>query len=117
MNENPYQSPSVDLTESAATEHRSFRLTRNSTSPDASVTVGPFRDAIYFTLVQQFPVLLLSAMFLDDGWMFRRVAIASVAFWVLALIIMIRRGSNMPTSDILLIKWGYLPLLIAFYYL
>ena len=113
MIDNPYQSPNANFTESAVTQHRSFRLTQNSPSSDASVTAGTFRDAIRFSLVQQVPLLLVSLLILDGGLIFKRVGIASVGFWILTLIIMIRRGRNMPDSDILLIKWAYLPLLLA----
>ncbi len=51
-------------------------------------------------------------MILDTGLVFKRVAIASVAFWLLTLIIIVRRGRNIPDFDILLVKWGYLPLLL-----
>ena len=111
--ENPYQSPNVEPTESSVTNHRSFRLTRCSTSPDASITVGSFRDALVFSLVQQLPLLVLSALLLDGGLVFQRVAIASIAYWVMTLLIMIRRGRNMSRSDILLLKWGFLPLLLT----
>jgi hypothetical protein len=111
--DNPYQAPNADPVESAATKHRSFRLAPGPTSLDASVTVGKFRAAIVFTLMQQLPLLLLSAMLLDGGLVFKRVAIASVAFWILTLMVMIRRGRNITDSDILVVKWGYLPLLFA----
>ena len=110
--DNPYQTPDAGAKESAPTKHQSFRLTAGSTSPDASVTVGTFRDAIVFTMFQQLPLLMLSAMLLDGGLVFKRVAIASVAYWILVVIIMIRRGRNIPDADKLLVKWGYLPLLL-----
>ena len=113
MIDNPYQSPKAELTETAPAEHRSFRLTRSSESADDNVVVGTFGDAISFALVQQLPLLLLSALLLDGGLVFKRVAIASVAFWILTLIILIRRGRNMLDSDTLMIKWGYLPILLA----
>lgn len=111
--DNPYQAPNVDPTESATTKHRSFRLTAGTTSPDASVTVGTLRDAIVFTLFQQLPLLILTAMLLDGGLVFKRVAIASLAYWILILMIMIRCGRYMSDVDILLVKWGYLPLLLV----
>ena len=113
MIDNPFQSPKAELTETAPTEHRSFRLTRISESADDNVVVGTFGDAISFALVQQLPLLLLSALLLDGGLVFKRVVIASVAFWILTLIILIHRGRNMLDSDTLMIKWGYLPILLA----
>lgn len=111
--DNPYQTPSSDTMESSAPLHQSFRLTPSSTSPDASPPFGTFRDAIYFTLIQQVPLLMLSALLLDGGLVFKRVGIASIAFWFLALIILIRRGRTVPESDILVLKWGFLPLLFV----
>ena len=111
--ENSYQAPNAEPLESSATKHRSFRLTPGSASPDTRFSVGPFRDAIVFTLVQQIPLLMLSALLLDGGLVFKRVAIASVAFCILTLVIMVRRGPNLPDTDILLVKWGYLPVLLV----
>ena len=45
--------------------------------------------------------------------MLRRVVTASVAFFILTLIMAIRISSNTPGSDILLVKWGYLPILLV----
>lgn len=50
-------------------------------------------------------------MVLDGGLIFKQVVIASVTFWILTLMIMIRRGSSISNSDVLLVKWGYLPIL------
>ena len=111
--DNPHHAPNAEPLESSATKHRCFRLTPGSASPDALFSVGPFRDAIVFTLVQQIPLLMLSALLLDGGLVFKRVAIASIAFCILTLVIMVRRGPNLPDTDILLVKWGYLPVLLV----
>ena len=111
--ENPYQAPNAEPLESSAKIHRSFRLTSRSASADARFSVGPFRDAIVFTLVQQIPLLILSALILDGGLVFKRVVIASIAFCILTLLITVRRGPNISGSDILLVKWGYLPVLLV----
>ena len=92
--------------------HRSFRLTRGSGTPDDSVVIGSFREAVRFTLLLQVPLLLITAMILDGGMIFRRLAKASVAYWIFVLIIRFRRGAEMPDSDTLLVKWGYLPTLL-----
>ena len=113
MIDNPYQPPNADPEDTAPNKHRSFRLTPSPESADDSVALSTLRDAISFTLIQQLPILLLSALLLDGGWVFKRVAVASVAFWIITLIILMRRGRNMPKSDLLLIKWGYLPMLLT----
>lgn len=111
--DNPHHAPNAEPLESSATKHRSFRLSQGSASPDARFSVEPFRDAIVFTLVQQVPLLMLSALLLDGGLVFKCVAIASIAFCILNLVIMVRRGANIPDTEILLVKWGYLPVLLV----
>ena len=113
MIDNPYQPPNADPEGTAPNKHRSFRLTPSPESADDSVALSTLRDAISFTLIQQLPILLLSALLLDGGWVFKRVAVASVAFWIITLLSLMRRGRNMPKSDLLLIKWGYLPMLLT----
>lgn len=112
MVDNPYEPPSAEPTEADEPKHRSFRLTPGSKLPDASVTVGTFRDALIFTLIQQLPLLVLTALMLDGGIALRRVAVACIAFWIMALVIVVQRGRTLPDLDILLVKWGYLPLLL-----
>jgi hypothetical protein len=111
--DNPYQAPKSNSPEPSASRHQSFRLTPVSTQPDANATIVTFREAIVFALVQQLPLLLLSAMLLDGGSVLKRVTIAAVAFWILTLLVMIRRNRNMLDSDMLAVKWGYLPLLLV----
>lgn len=111
--DNPYQPPNTESAKSIVARHRSFRLTPNSMSPDASVTIGTFRDAIVFATVQQVPLLLLSAMLLDGGLVFMRVVNASAAFWSMTLMMWLRRGRNLQHVDLLAVKWGYFPLLLA----
>ncbi|MCP4890730.1 MAG: hypothetical protein GY904_29545 [Planctomycetaceae bacterium] len=77
--DNPYHAPNAGPLESSAKKHRSFRLTQDSTSPDVRFPVGTFRDAIVFTLVQQVPLLILSARLLDGKLVFKRVTIAFIA--------------------------------------
>ena len=100
------------LEEIEPSEHKSFRLTPGSDGPDSSVVVGSFRSALVFSLVLQLPLLFLAALILDGGQIFKRFAIASVAIWILVLIFGIRRGSRMTDTDILFVKWGYLPILL-----
>lgn len=112
MTENPYQPPNHAKREQAVSDHRSFRLTRGSDVPDSSVPIGSFRDALKFTLLLQVPLLLITSMILDGGIIFRRFLIASVAFFILMLIVRLRRGAEMTDTDILFAKWGYLPILL-----
>jgi len=113
MTENPYQSPKTNATESENFKHRSFHLTAGSSSPDANVALGTFSNAIVFTLIQQLPLLLMASLILDNGLFFQHVAIASTVFWLLTLLIMLRQWRQRRLSDsaILLVKWGYLPII------
>jgi len=115
MIENPYQSPKTKTTEPKDLKHQSFRLTSGSSSSDTNLASGSFSDAIVSTLIQQLPLLLLSNMLLDGGLVFRHVVTASIAFWILTLMIMMRRWWQCKISDsaILLVKWGYLPVMVA----
>jgi len=113
MDENPYKPPVSDFKEPEPPVHRSFRLTAGSPTANTLITVGTFREAIVFALIIQLPALLLSALILDNGAIFKRVAIASVAFWVMTLLLGLRRRKSMPDTDILLVKWGYLPVLLV----
>ena len=112
MDENPYESPNVDSSDLPAPKHRSFRLTRDP-STEGAFTVGTFRDAVKFSLVQQLPLLLISSAApgrrdgLPAGLDCHRCVLDSHAD---------RRDSTaarLPDSDILLVKWGYVPIVLV----
>ena len=113
MSENPYQAPNTPPEESVTSKHRSFRLTSSTPAANEDFVIGTLREAIWFALILQAPLLLMSGLLLDGGMLLRLVVIASVAFWAMTLIIVVRRGPNTPNSDILLVKWGYLPTLLV----
>ena len=113
MSENPYQAPNTPPEESVTSKHRSFRLTSSTPAANEDFVIGTLREAIWFALILQAPLLLMSGLLLDGGMLFRLVVIASVTFWAMTLIIVVRRGPNTPNSDILLVKWGYLPTLLV----
>ena len=110
----PYQSPADDPSDADAArpKHRSFRLTPETSPGTALVVVGTMRDALIFAVIQQVPLLVLGALILDGGQIFRLIAIATTAFWVMALLILFRRFGRATNSDILLVKWGIWPLLL-----
>lgn len=72
-------------------------------------------DAIRFSLIQQIPVLVFMSMMLDGGTLFKGAAVAAIAFWAGVAIVLLRRRKNVSESDILLIKWGYLPICLITY--
>lgn len=112
MSENPYEPPAAQQQETAVSKHRSFRLTPSASSVSEDLAVGTLRNAIWFSLIQQMPLLLMSGLILDGGLIFRRVVIASIAFWAMTLVILSRRWANTSDSDILLVKWAFLPILL-----
>lgn len=113
MLDNPYQSPRIDRTDSVAPKHRSFRLTPEVALSDGSIKVWTFGEALVFALVEQLPLLLLAALLLDGGMIFKQVGVTSLVFWIMVLMIMIRRGEDVTKMDILIVKWGFFGLLLA----
>ncbi len=110
MSDNPYQSPNTaDLGLLSQAKHRSFRLTARTDDPRDASNAGAISDAIRFTLIQQLPVLIFTSMVLDGGTLFKGAAVAVIAFWAGVAMVLLRRGTNFSESDVLLIKWGYLP--------
>ena len=110
MKNNPYQAPNQMPDRIDASEHKSFHLTQSS---KANATSGRYRDALFFTLAQQIPLLMLSSMILDFGMILKRFVIASICFWIMTLIFRIRRNQSMTDLDILFVKWGYLPIALV----
>lgn len=113
MTESPYEPPTAPRDETGVAKHRSFRLTSSASPVDEYVVVGTLQNAIWFSVIQQVPLLLLSGLILDGGMIFKRIAIASIAYWVMTLIILSRRWLNTSDSDILLVKWAFLPILLV----
>jgi hypothetical protein len=71
-----------------------------------------YKSAKSFVLIQQAVVLLLAGMNLDGGDAFHFCLVALLAFWVGAVIICVRRPQTPTRSDLLFIRFGYLPLCI-----
>jgi hypothetical protein len=67
---------------------------------------------IVFSLIQQLPLLMLSSLILDGGQLFKHVAIASVAVWILVLVAWIRRGRTSSNLDWQIVKWSFAPFLL-----
>lgn len=72
-----------------------------------------YRDAIYFTLFsQQLPIAVLCLLLLDGGRCARVCGIAMVAFWSAVALVMARRPDAPEPSDLLYLRWGFLPVLV-----
>jgi hypothetical protein len=88
-------------------------LTPGSELPDTSIPIGPFRDAVRFSALQQIPLIVLSALILDGGLIFNRVIVASVATCLLTAVIATRRWRKPTDIDLLVVKWAFFPLLLV----
>ena len=84
--------------------HRSFRLTRSAAIADTG------KVSIIFLIMQQFVVLTLAAMILDDGQILQICGYAALAYWGGFVMIMARRHSHLTRTDRILIRWGFLML-------
>jgi hypothetical protein len=99
------------MQEKHGTEHRSFRLTDEAGRSASTANETPWR-AIVSSLAQQIPLLGLTSLILDGGLIFNRFAIAAIGYWAIAIIMLLRRQPEMTDTDLWLLKWGYLPLVV-----
>ena len=83
-------------------------------STTSRVTLRPFLNLV---LIQQVPVLLLTALMLDGGRLFQRCTFAALTHWVAIALIVGRRSSNPSSIDDFIVRWGYFPLAILFFFL
>ena len=78
---------------------------------------SPYKDAIKLALAQQIPILILTAGILDGGDFFRICLIPFIAFWVCLFLVQRRRPGAPTKLDVILIKWSYIPLCFATFFL
>jgi hypothetical protein len=71
---------------------------------DLEVAVSAVRRA----LLLQLGLLVLSALFLDFGETLRICCCWSLAFWVGATMVLVRRHSNPTRIDLVYVRWGLL---------
>ena len=110
MADNPYRTPNT-MPEAVTPKHRSFRLTGGACFADSKST-GTLSGAIRLAMIQQLPLLFLASLILDRGAIFTHFLIAAVGYWIAAMAIIIRRRLKATKSDIMFLKWGYLPLVV-----
>jgi hypothetical protein len=72
-----------------------------------------YRRAIYDALILQVVLTLITMMVLDGGHIAHTTGIAVLAFWSGAAVIIIRRPTAPTQTDLRLIRFGFLPLLIV----
>jgi hypothetical protein len=83
-----------------------------------SLAIAPqYRSATASAAAQQAITGLVSAMMLDTGptSFFLMWCFVMLAFWVDVILIVLRRPLSPTSVDILLIKYGFIPLFIAVY--
>ena len=71
------------------------------------------KASIGFPVMQQVVVLFLGAMMLDGGQCFQIVGYAALAYWSGFGLIMVRRHGRLTRADKILIRWGYLMLVMV----
>ncbi len=69
-----------------------------------------YREAIYFSLIQQVPCALLSLLILDGGGMGRICVITMLGFWAAVALMTVRRPLSPSSIDIMFLRWGFFPL-------
>jgi hypothetical protein len=72
-----------------------------------------YRRAIYDALIVQVILGVLAMMVLDGGHMAHTTGIALLAFWSGAAVIIIRRPMAPTQTDLWLIRFGSLPLIVV----
>ena len=82
-----------------------------------SLPISPsYRKPVFEAVVLQILLGLLSALILDGGTTARICGIALVGFWVGAVLLICRRPHSPTRSDIELLRFGYLPLIVIAFF-
>jgi uncharacterized membrane protein len=77
-----------------------------------SIATG-YRRTIFTALILQVILGVLAMMVLDGGRIAHTTGIAVLAFWAGAAIVILRRPKLPTAFDLVLIRFGFLPLLIV----
>jgi|WetSurMetagenome_2_1015567.scaffolds.fasta_scaffold1310512_1 hypothetical protein len=62
-------------------------------------------------VIQGLALMEISGIWKQDAHRF--LVLGCVAYWIIVLLIMLRREDNMTSTDRLLIDWGFVPMVIA----
>jgi len=76
-----------------------------------------YRNAVWAGLLFQIPIVVILCLILDLGEMAMIGACALAGFWLGAAAVMLRRPRKPTRLDLLYIRWGYLPMLVAGYFI
>ncbi len=81
-------------------------------------TIGPisecYRPALRMAVVLSIIIFVLSSLMLDGGETARLSGIGLLIFWAWALVAIWRRPQKPTSTDLLLVRWGCLPLVLGF---
>jgi hypothetical protein len=69
-------------------------------------------SAVKASLLQQGVVLILAALVLDGGRTFHAALVAAMAYWLGLVVVAVRRPSSPTAVDVLLVKYGFLFILL-----
>ena len=72
-----------------------------------------YRGPLWGAVVLQAVTAALSVLMLDFGITARYCFIALLGFWGGTALVLLRRPRNPTQADLWLIRWGYLPLVVA----
>jgi len=78
---------------------------------------SPYKDGVKLALAQQITILILTAGVLDGGDLFSICLIPFLAFWACVFLIRQRRPDTPTKFDLFFIKWSYMPLCVAAFFL
>lgn len=81
-----------------------------------SFAATPLPGAIQLSLLQQVIIVILGLLNLDGGNLLRTCLYAIAAYWIGFLLIWFRRGAAVTKTDIRLIRWGFLVLCVASFF-
>jgi hypothetical protein len=70
-------------------------------------------QAFRFSLFQQVPCAILTALMLDGGRMVRICLMAMLAYWAAVAWLLVRRPIRKGTTDLVFVRWGFLPIFVA----
>jgi hypothetical protein len=117
MDQNPFETPKFSPPVREV-EHRSFRLTRAEGEPLFAdlASVSDLRKAVLVALIQQLPLLAISAMLLDGGRVCDLVIKSMGLFWagyVLTLLLVHVKKNGTDAWLILYLWLAFLPILIC----
>src|SRR5262245_56829658 len=83
-----------------------------------SVPISPcYRKPVFEAIVLQTLLGLLSAHVLDGGTLARICGIALIAFWCGAALLIWRHPRTPTRTDIALVRFGYLPVVVIAFFL